>query len=82
MDNGILNTLVLHTSYDDNQHFKVKKTSFVIQDEQRKMLQIIDETKTILNQRYKMESQSLEMANACVSHELRNPLACIVSCSI
>ena len=29
-----------------------------------------------------MESQSLEMANACVSHELRNPLACIVSCSI
>ena len=38
MDNGLLNMLVLHTSYDENQHFKVKSTSFVIQDEQREML--------------------------------------------
>jgi signal transduction histidine kinase len=33
-------------------------------------------------EQYKFETKSLEMANACVSHELRNPLSSIVASSI
>jgi signal transduction histidine kinase len=43
------------------------------------MIQFIDVTKSVLLEKQKAEGKSMEIANACVSHELRNPLNSIVS---
>ena len=42
------------------------------------MLQFIDVTKDIQLDQQKQESRSLEITNATVSHELRNPLNSII----
>lgn len=46
------------------------------------MIQFIDISKTILYDNQKMQNQALEMINACVSHEMRNPLNSIVAHNI
>jgi len=43
------------------------------------MLQFIDMTQSVLLDIQKSENRNLELANANVSHELRNPLNSIVS---
>ena len=46
------------------------------------MLQLIDISATILYDKEKMHNQLLEMINACVSHEMRNPLNSIIAMNI
>ena len=46
------------------------------------LLQIVDVTDTVTNQRIKMENESLSVLNACVSHELRNPLNSISASNV
>lgn len=46
------------------------------------MLQFIDISKSILYDNQKAQNQGLEMINACVSHEMRNPLNSIVAHNI
>ena len=46
------------------------------------ILQIIDISDTILYDEIKAQSEFLELINACVSHELRNPLNSIVAQNI
>ena len=46
------------------------------------MLQFIDISKSILYDNEKLQNQALEMINACVSHEMRNPLNSIVAHNI
>ena len=47
-----------------------------------KILQIIDVTDHILNEEYKVQNQFTSLINACVSHELRNPLNSIIAKNI
>jgi signal transduction histidine kinase len=44
-----------------------------------KILKMIDVTKHILYSEYKEKHQLTSMINACVSHELRNPLNSIIA---
>jgi signal transduction histidine kinase len=44
-----------------------------------KIMQIIDVTKHVLYYEYKAKNQLTSMINACVSHELRNPLNSIIA---
>ena len=43
------------------------------------MLQFIDISKSILYDMEKTQTQVLETVNACVSHEMRNPLNSIIA---
>ena len=58
-------------------------TEFELEDgSQGIMLQLNDITKSVLLETQKALSRSLEVINACVSHELRNPLNYLQSCTI
>jgi signal transduction histidine kinase len=46
------------------------------------MLQFIDISSSILYNNQRAQNQALEMINACVSHEMRNPLNSIVAQNI
>ena len=48
-------------------------------NEEKVMLQFIDISKSILLDLEKNSNQVLEMINACVSHEMRNPLNSIIA---
>lgn len=43
------------------------------------MIQLIDISHSILHDQQKAQNQSLEMINASVSHEMRNPLNSIIA---
>ena len=45
----------------------------------KQIVQFIDVSKDIRQDQYKVQTQLLEMINACVSHELRNPLNSIIA---
>ena len=47
-----------------------------------KMLQISNVTNNILYHEYKAKHQITDLINACVSHELRNPLNAIIAKNI
>ena len=47
-----------------------------------KMIQIVDVTPHILYTEYKAKIEFVSMINACVSHELRNPLNSIMAINI
>ena len=51
-------------------------------DKERIMLQFIDISKTILYDMEKGHNAVLSMINACVSHEMRNPLNSIIAQNI
>ena len=51
-------------------------------DQKMKLLQIIDVTSYILYTEFKAKNQFTSLINACVSHELRNPLNSIISKNI
>jgi signal transduction histidine kinase len=48
-------------------------------NEEKVMLQFIDISKSILLDLEKNSNMMLEMINACVSHEMRNPLNSIIA---
>jgi signal transduction histidine kinase len=51
-------------------------------NQQRTMIQIIDITGNILHDHQKKQNEMLSMINACVSHDLRNPLNSIRAMNI
>lgn len=51
-------------------------------DEETKILQLIDVTNYILYTEFKAKNQFTSLINACVSHELRNPLNSIIAKNI
>lgn len=55
----------------------VKK--FYIDDEEQKLLQIIDISKSVLYNKAKAKSEVMALMNATVSHEMRNPLNSILN---
>jgi len=55
----------------------VKKTTFLVDDLKFTVMQLIDITNRIQYQKVVGEKNMLQMTNACVSHEMRNPLNAI-----
>ena len=58
---------------------QIKCKEFMIKNEKRTMLQIIDISASIMNEKYKAMNKFQALINACVSHELRNPLNSIIA---
>ena len=58
---------------------QVKMKKFFNNKEERLMIQFIDISMSILYNIEKTQSQMLEMINACVSHEMRNPINSIIA---
>ena len=65
-----------------SQFIQIKKSEFMIDGKKRTMLQIIDISANILYDKYKAMNEFQALINACVSHELRNPLNSIVAQNI
>ena len=53
-----------------------------MENKEKILVQFIDISKSILYDNQKLQNQALEMINACVSHEMRNPLNSIVAQNI
>ena len=64
------------------QYVQIKSSKFIRDKEETTMFQIINISDTILYNRSKAENQFLGLINACVSHELRNPLNSIIAQNI
>ena len=62
--------------------FQIKLTQYDMDDEESKMIQIVDISKALLLDKKIMQTQILEIVNASVSHELRNPLNSLISQNI
>ena len=54
-------------------------SKYVYNGKNKTMLQFIDISKSILYDMEKTQTQVLETVNACVSHEMRNPLNSIIA---
>jgi len=61
---------------------QVKVTKYMINDKLTTMLQLIDISSNIMYHQQKADTKFLELINACISHELRNPLNSIVAQNI
>jgi signal transduction histidine kinase len=69
---------------DDEIHnyFQIRLKRFFMENKEKILVQFIDISKSILYDNQKLQNQALEMINACVSHEMRNPLNSIVAQNI
>ena len=62
------------------QYVKIKRTNYFINDQFQTIIQFIDISNTMkLYDNQKDHSEFLELVNACISHELRNPLNSIIA---
>ena len=65
-----------------NHYVQLKLKEFYSNGKLMKMVQIVDVTPHILYTEYKAKMEFVSMINACVSHELRNPLNSIMAKNI
>ena len=61
------------------RYVHIKCTKFQQKNKEKYMLQIIDVSHGIMYDQQKAENSFLALINACVSHELRNPLNSIIA---
>jgi len=64
------------------RYVQLKLTPYEQNGEQSSMVQIIDVSTRILYDQTREDNKFLSLMNACVSHELRNPLNSIVAQNI
>ena len=67
---------------DNTRYVQLKSKEFYTKGKKMKMVQILDVTPHMLYSEYKARIEFTSMINACVSHELRNPLNSIVAKNI
>jgi signal transduction histidine kinase len=60
-------------------YVQVKVTTISYLDQVKKIVQMNDISGTILYHKEQSQNQFLQLINACVSHELRNPLNSIIA---
>ena len=58
-------------------YFQIKLKHYIKEGETKKMVQLVDVSKSIMYEQLHAENQFLAITNATVSHELRNPLQSI-----
>ena len=63
-------------------YVQVKLTEFTINGQTSTMVQIDDISTRILYDNQKAENNFLSLTNACVSHEMRNPLNAMIAYNI
>ena len=63
----------------ENKFFQIKITALHEEQQNSTMLQLIDITETVKNYEIKQHNELLNLINATVSHEMRNPLNSICS---
>jgi signal transduction histidine kinase len=68
--------------HDPFDYLQIKVTSYFIKGEENCLIQMIDETKNIMHEEAIGQNKTLQMINATVSHELRNPLNSIIFQSV
>jgi signal transduction histidine kinase len=64
---------------DPYTYMKIKVKKYRMNGEENCLVQMIDETKNILYQNSQGKNKFLQIINATVSHELKNPLNAIIS---
>ena len=79
METGTGSGLSIQQQY---QYIQFRVKDYKKGDQKMKLLQIIDVTSYILYTEFKAKNQCTSLINACVSHELRNPLNSIISKNI
>ena len=70
---------VTQVTIEDRKFVQVKLSSYNYGSDKKELLQFIDISSSILYDKQKDHSEFLGLVNACVSHELRNPLNSIVA---
>ena len=67
----------------ETKYIQLKITDFIgFNNQKRTMIQMIDITGNILHNQQKTQNEFLQLINACVSHDLRNPLNSIKAMNI
>ena len=80
---SVLSTVVFKLlTYDSETEETFLGVKRIQMEGDKVLLQIMDVTDTITKQKIKMENESLSVLNACVSHELRNPLNSISASNV
>lgn len=64
---------------DPYTYMKIKVKKYRMNGEENCLVQMIDETKNILYHNSQGKNKFLQIINATVSHELKNPLNAIIS---
>ena len=80
--NSDIQTASVNSLQPQSQYIQLKVKDYKIGDKEMKLMQIIDVTHHILYTEFKAQNQFISLINACVSHELRNPLNSIISKNI
>ena len=60
-------------------YVQIKLTQYQSQEQLSQMLQILDISANILYEQQRADNKFLSLINACISHELRNPLNSIIA---
>ena len=58
---------------------QIKRTKFNVQDKIKDIIQIMDISASIMYDKEQAQNAFLSLVNACISHELRNPLNSIIA---
>ena len=80
--NKVERRVFLINQEEEKRYVQNKFTKFKQDNQEKFMLQIIDVSHGIMYDQQKAENSFLAMINACVSHELRNPLNSIIAQNI
>ena len=80
--NKVERRVFLINQEEEKRYVQIKFTKFKQDNQEKFMLQIIDVSHGIMYDQQKAENSFLAMINACVSHELRNPLNSIIAQNI
>ena len=74
MDPNEVELKVFKKISEENKFFQIKLIELNEEDEHTTMMQFIDITKTVQCNQIKQQNEFLNLINATVSHEMRNPL--------
>jgi signal transduction histidine kinase len=64
------------------RYIQIKRTTFTRNNQIKHIIQMINISHTILYNQQKTENKFLGLINACVSHEIRNPLNSIIASNV
>ena len=67
---------------DNNEFFSIKLSSLDLYGNDLQVITIRNETTTVMFNISNGEKQILRLVNACVSHEMRNPINCILATNL
>ena len=80
LSNKVFYLTDLNKETNPNKHYvQIKVTKFNFQEKKKDIIQIIDISASIMYDQQQAQNSFLSLVNACISHELRNPLNSIMA---